>query len=173
MTRQAELRLTPLVCPSCAANLPALEDDVAFACAACAGGYELDGTVLLSRSLHVVRHPAARTGFHLPFWAWAGGTRVPAFNTREVVDLARRLSGRDLTLGAPPPRLLGGSLGSREAREIASFAGLGDATGPPALLAIPFLDEGSRLLEAVTGFVLYKETIDRARALLAALARTS
>jgi hypothetical protein len=95
---------------------------------------------------------------------------VPAFNTREVVELTRRLSGRELAAGGSPPRgLLGATLASAEAAGIATFAGVVPATGAASLLAIPFLDEGSHLLETVTGFVLYKESIDRARSLLAAL----
>jgi len=170
MSRRTTLRLTPLTCPQCAANLPALEDDVAFACGACARAYELERDVLLPRSLRVVPHPASRTGFHLPFWEWGSGARVPAFNTREVVDLTRRLSGREITpLGSAPRRLLGATLASREAAAVAAFAGIPAVTGDASVLALPFLDEGNHLLETVTGFLLYKESIDGVRALLAAL----
>jgi hypothetical protein len=164
------LRLTPLTCPNCATNLPALEDDVAFACSPCALAFELEPDRLAPRQLRMVPHPASRTGFHLPFWEWSSGARVPAFNTREVVELTRRLSGREMaTLTSPPRGLLGATLASGEAAEIATFAGVSPPTGVAALLAVPFLDEGNHLLEAVSGFVLYKESIDRARALLAAL----
>jgi hypothetical protein len=169
MSPRATLRLTPLTCPGCAANLPALEDDLAFACGACALAFELEHDGLLPRPLRVVRHPGSRSGFHLPFWEWDSGVRVPAFNTREVVDLTRRLSGRELTTGdSMPRRLLGATLASREAAEVAAFAGI-PAAGDAALLALPFHDEGNHLLETATGFVLYKESIDRVRALLAAL----
>jgi hypothetical protein len=171
MNPRRTLHLTPLTCPSCNANLPALEDDVAFACAACALAFELERDRLTPRPLRVVPHPAARGGFHLPFWEWDSTTRVPAFNTREVVALSRCLSGRELqTRGAPPRALLGATLASTEAGTLAPFAGLTPPAGITALRAIPFLDEGNHLLETVTGFVLYKESIDRVRSLLAALA---
>ena len=66
--------------------------------------------------------------------------------------------------------LVGGTLSSVEARALADFGGL-TSEGEPgdiALLAVPFLDEGNRLLDAVTGRTLYKETIDRAETLIRA-----
>jgi hypothetical protein len=164
------VRLTPLVCPACGANLPAIEDDAAFACAPCSRAYELVDQHLLDRALQVVPHPATRSGFHLPFWEWAGAIRVPAFNTKDLAPLAARLSGGELAARTGLPcRLVGTTLGSAEATRVARFAGLPEPAGPPALLAVPFVDEGSHLLDLATGYVLYKESIDRVGALLAAL----
>jgi len=170
MTPRARLLLTPLTCPQCAENLPALEDDVAFACVRCALGFELERDGLGSRPLRVAPPPASRAGFHLPFWEWRDRTRVPAFNTRDVVELSRRLSGREFPTAPSLHRLLGATLASADAAAIPPFAGLPAPAGGAALLAVPFVDDGNHLIETVTGFVLYKESIDRARALLAALA---
>ena len=164
------MQFVPLVCPGCGDNLPALEEDVAFSCRSCRKGYELDGDRLTPISLLVIPHPARRAGFYLPFWQFPPGIRIPAFNTRELLSLAHRFS--ESSVGEEPgaaPILVGATLSSEEARKAADFAGLEtESSSRAALLAVPFLDEGNRLLDAVTGRVLYKETIDRADHLVSA-----
>ena len=171
MTREP-IRFVPLTCPRCGSDLPALEEDVAFCCRPCRVAFELLGDALAAVPLLVVPHPAARTGFHLPFWQF-GRVRVPAFNTSEIVPMARRFSGR--SLGESPgavETLFGGTLPSQEARQVATFAeagGAAEVASAAAMLAVPFLDEGNRLLDAATGYVLYKENLDRAERLLDAV----
>ncbi|MGD8375538.1 MAG: hypothetical protein PVF68_05305 [Acidobacteriota bacterium] len=166
------LRLVPLVCPTCGDDLPALEDDVAFACGRCRVGLELADRGLQPRALRLVAGAGRPGGFHLPFWELDAGTRVPAFNTREVLSLARRFSGRTLPLDRPGRRirLVGASLPSGEAVRVARFLGLRRAgtAGRPALLAVPFIDGGSHLRDLCTGARLYRETIDRCDALVRA-----
>lgn len=171
MIRAPEIRFIPLACPSCRRDLPALDDDVAFACPPCRIGLELVGEALRDRPLRVVPR-ASSHGFHLPFWRLGRTVCVPAFNTREVLSLARRFTGRELDeehgeLGA----LVGGTMSSEEAWRAARFAGLAPPDPGPrevALLAVPFLDEGNRLLDTATGAILYKETIDRCEELVRA-----
>ena len=172
MNRPGSVHLIPLACPACGQDLPALEDDVAFGCPPCGRGLELAGEGLADRVLRAVPGPAARSGFHLPFWEFDGSIRVPAFNTREVLHLTTRFSGRPLEIGvAKVKALVGATLSSREAWKVAGFTGLtapGSLMGEVSLLALPFLDEGNRLLDTITGSLLYKETIDRCRELVAA-----
>lgn len=158
------LHLVPLLCPGCGGDLPALEDDVAFACGTCRSGLELADHRLRSRDLRVVAGAGAPEGFHLPFWELDAGVRVPAFNTREVLSLTRRFSGRSLLLDGPGGRirLVGASLPSAEASRVARFLGLSaGAGGRPVLLAVPFVDGGSHLRDVCTGARLYRETVDR------------
>ena len=172
MNRPRSVHLIPLACPVCGQGLPALEDDIAFGCPPCGRGLELVGEGLADRVLRAVPCPTARSGFHLPFWEFDGSIRVPAFNTREVLHLTRRFSGRPLDTGAAKVKaLVGATLSSREAWKVAGFTGLtarGSRVGEASLLALPFLDEGNRILDTSTGAVLYKETIDRCRELVAA-----
>lgn len=171
MSRRGGVRLLPLTCPTCGRNLPALPEDVAFVCLACRLAVEAVDGEMIARPLAVVPAPSATGTFHLPVWRFAPAVRVPAFNTREILPLIRRFSGRELgeEPGAPAA-LLGATLPSGEAWLAACFAGV--ARGPlpadPAILALPFLDEGNRLLETATGARLYKETLDRAGELIAA-----
>ena len=164
--------LVPLTCAGCTAGLPAMEEDVAFACLACRSGYELRGNALAPVPLRLLPMPPARAAFHLPFWSFAGDVRVPAFNTWELLPLARRFSDRPLAgSGGKAAALVGASLSSSEAWRVAAFAGLVPEGATPreiALLGLPFLDEGNRLLDLATGLRIYKESIDRSDALITA-----
>jgi hypothetical protein len=172
VSRRAAVRLLPLLCPGCGRDLPALDEDVAFCCPACPRGLESDGDRLRERPLRALAAPASRAIFHLPFWSFPPSVRVPAFNTRDILPLLCRFSGRDLPEGRASVRVLvGARLASAEAWRAARFAEVappGEPPGEATLLAVPFLDEGNRLLDAATGAVLYKETIDRADEILAA-----
>ena len=172
MSGRHGIRFVTLSCPGCSGDLPALEEDVAFCCRPCRKAFELDGDSLVEAPLLVIPHPAQRSGFHLPCWQF-GRARVPGFNTREILPITRRFSGR--SLGEAPgavATLLGTTLTSREARDVAGFAGVlpdGAEAEVTSLLAVPFLDEGNRLLDAATGYRLYKESVDRAESLLQAV----
>jgi len=171
VTRPGSEALLPLVCPFCAGPLPALEEDLAFACLRCRRAFQLEAGALTAIPLRVSPLPA-HAGFHLPFWSFQGGAVVPAFNTRDVVPLTRRFSRHPVPAGdGEAAALVGASLAPEEAWQVAMLVGVAAVGTRPTqatLLGLPFLDEGNRLLDLATGVPLYKETIDRVETLVRA-----
>ena len=180
-SRPSNPPLVPLGCPSCGSGLDPLRDDVLFLCAGCGGASELVGTQTMPRRL-VHATPASESPvLHLPFWRLSASAIAPAFNGSRLLTVSRwyseRVSALDAHQGGPAPRgLWGGRIGARDAPRVAALAwgddattqpGRDDAGAAPALLAVPFFRQPSRLVCAITGLHVYLETLEGSAELMA------
>lgn len=102
-TEAATIGFRPLTCPNCGWDLPFTPEEILFFCAACARGWQIQGSVLSPIDYQVACPPnEAAASRYLPFWVLQAGMEqkpsarffLPAFRYRRLKllgDLAKRL----------------------------------------------------------------------------------
>ncbi len=142
-------RFVPLLCPDCGGDVAGRARDVVGFCGQCRGAFivDADGLHRIEAARATVLPEGNGPLLHAPFWV-RGVLVAPAFLTSRPLLLTRtasRLAGDwGLQHGVEPPFPLGARIGPGALDDLARLAGIGIASGRPALVSVPLRRTGHR-----------------------------